>query len=804
MVLDNLEAVRDGATVVRDLVESTEHLTVLATSRLPLGLRVEHDVPVPPLETPEEGAPEHLVLDSPAVQMFLDRAASVDPGLELHRHLADVAALCRFVDGFPLAIELAAAHVRVLSPGRILGSLENDLSLLDASGIDLPERQRSLVTTIQWSFDQLSSRSQLVLERLALFERGFTVESVEAICADVPGVVESLTSIAKARLIRSLPSTVEVRFVLLGTVRAFARTRLQEHTDLPERHAALTEHLLARARSWAHELEGPGGTVTLGRYADAAADLDSAVDRATQDGRPDLAVELVHTLVELWVASGRMHQGLARCEALALHEPSLTPADQGRLHLATAQLAYHLGDWSRDEQECRRVLALDGVGASVLTAARCYLGGALLLTGRTEEGAALAEQALHEAVEAGSYTVQVVCLSLLAISRAIAGDFEGERAHYEQRLSAVQARGDLARLADTLNTLAEIALDEDDAATASAYAEESRSIAGKALPLEARDATITLARAAVVEHDLAAARERLTEGFALADRTGQSLAVAQCLRVAACLADLEGRPELAVRAFSCAQALSPSPSGTDDPIEGDLRRHLDAARDRLGPCGVGPRLAARTHPAGRLRARPAGGLRPAGMDRAGPFWDGALARARTLLRCADSRRVSAMRRSTTGSTSTRTLKGLVAAGALGLASLAPVLPVASTYAAVPSCTAPAGSGLQVNEWIGTQAAGTTGQWDVPASWSLGTVPDLFSADELVCIRGAATVQMAPLAGIQVNAGALDLGGTATVAVDEGNKLFLDGDPAVVSSLVRLGTTVRVSGATLGGTGRIYV
>lgn len=604
VVLDNLEAVRDGATVVRDLVESTEHLTVLATSRLPLGLRVEHDVPVPPLETPEEGAPEHLVLDSPAVQMFLDRAASVDPGLELHRHLVDVAALCRFVDGFPLAIELAAAHVRVLSPGRILGSLENDLSLLDASGIDLPERQRSLVTTIQWSFDQLSSRSQLVLERLALFERGFTVESVEAICADVPGVVESLTSIAKARLIRSLPSTVEVRFVLLGTVRAFARTRLQEHTDLPERHAALTDHLLARARSWAHELEGPGGTVTLGRYADAAADLDSAVDRATQDGRPDLAVELVHTLVELWVASGRMHQGLARCEALALHEPSLTPADRGRLHLATAQLAYHLGDWSRDEQECRRVLALDGVGASVLTAARCYLGGALLLTGRTEEGAALAEQALHEAVEAGSYTVQVVCLSLLAISRAIAGDFEGERAHYEQRLSAVQARGDLARLADTLNTLAEIALDEDDAATASAYAEESRSIAGKALPLEARDATITLARAAVVEHDLAAARERLTEGFALADRTGQSLAVAQCLRVAACLADLEGRPELAVRAFSCAQALSPSPSGTDDPIEGDLRRHLDAARDRLGPSASGRAwLLGRTLPVASVRAQ---------------------------------------------------------------------------------------------------------------------------------------------------------------------------------------------------------
>ena len=123
------------------------------------------------------------------------------------------------------------------------------------------------------------------------------------------------------------------------------------------------------------------------------------------------------------------------------------------------------------------------------------------MTGAAEEGATLASEALEEAERLGNYPTTAIALSVLAIARAIAGDADGERSYYERRLAVVSARGDVARIADTLNTLAEIALDEADAATARAYASESVLIAGSALMLEARDAAITLARAAAVDGD---------------------------------------------------------------------------------------------------------------------------------------------------------------------------------------------------------------------------------------------------------------------------------------------------------------
>jgi hypothetical protein len=204
------------------------------------------------------------------------------------------------------------------------------------------------------------------------------------------------------------------------------------------------------------------------------------------------------------------------------------------------------------------------------------------VTGSPDEGAALAQEALTAAEALGDYRITVVALSMLAIGCAVRGDFAAERSYYERRLAVVGERGDAAPLADTLNTLAEIALDDADAASARAYASESVSIAGAALPLERRDATISLARAALVESAAGEAATYLRLAFELSDRTGQALAVAQCLRVGGCLAVLSGDPALAVRAFAAAQRLSPSPSGTDDPIEADLAARLAEARSALG------------------------------------------------------------------------------------------------------------------------------------------------------------------------------------------------------------------------------
>jgi hypothetical protein len=207
------------------------------------------------------------------------------------------------------------------------------------------------------------------------------------------------------------------------------------------------------------------------------------------------------------------------------------------------------------------------------------------VTGSVDEGATLASAALAEAESIGAYPVAAIALSVLAIARAMAGDAVGERGFYERRLAVVSEHGDVARIADTLNTLAEIALDEADAATARAYASESLVIAGSALILEARDATITLARAAAVDADPARTALHLGAALGLADRTGQSLALAQCLRVGGCLAVLRRHPEDAVRAFAAAQEVSPSPSGSDEPIEADFAARLSEARSAIGEDG---------------------------------------------------------------------------------------------------------------------------------------------------------------------------------------------------------------------------
>ena len=326
---------------------------------------------------------------------------------------------------------------------------------------------------------------------------------------------------------------------------------------------------------------GTDGSLVLGKYDDTAADLDTSVAWALAAGRPDLAVDLVAGLVDLWIASGRLHDGLVRCDQ-ALRATGLGEEHRAVLHLAAGKLAYHLTDWERAQRECRAVLAIQGADPTTSASARCHLGGALVVTGEVEEGKRLATGALTEAEELAAYPLEATALSVLAIALAVSGDLAGERALYERRLSLVSAHGDLARLADTLNTLAEIALDDGDGATARAYADESVSIAGTGLPLEARDATITLARAAALEGDPVAAASQLRRAFDLADRTGQSLALAQCLRSGGCVAVLVGDPGTGVRAFSAAQVVSPSPSGTDEPIEGDF-----AARAGAGPRSPG-------------------------------------------------------------------------------------------------------------------------------------------------------------------------------------------------------------------------
>ena len=274
--------------------------------------------------------------------MFVDRALAVAPDFRLLDHADDVADLCRFLDGLPLAIELAAAHARLLTPAQIRSALERDLGLLTAHTSDLPERQQTLAATIEWSYDRLDPAARTVADRLALFERGFTVEAVEAVCDDVPDVLGALAQIVEARLIRPADSRVEVRFVVLGTVRAYARTRLAapgRPRDPQDRAGRPPPRESARLGGSARRPEGP---TVVGRYDDTAADLDAVLDWASATGRTDLAVELATTITDLWIASGRLTDGLRRTQRLLELRWALLPTPgRSAPHRGKAGLSPH-------------------------------------------------------------------------------------------------------------------------------------------------------------------------------------------------------------------------------------------------------------------------------------------------------------------------------------------------------------------------------------------------------------------------------------------------------------------------------
>ena len=234
-----------------------------------------------------------------------------------------------------------------------------------------------------------------------------------------------------------------------------------------------------------------------------------------------------------------------------------------------------------------------------------------MFSGELADGLALAAQASAEAEELDLYPLSAQALGLLAMARAYSGDFEGERRAHEAKLAVVRANGDLARTADVLNTLAEIALDDGDADTARAFAVEALGVAGQRLPTVVRDASITLARAALAQGDLVEAGRRLAEALDQSDRLGQTFAVAQCLRVGGGVAAARGEADTAVRLFAAAQSLSASPGGGDVPPDQDLAAALTEARASLSEqaartawtLGVRPPARERAGPAGR-RARP--------------------------------------------------------------------------------------------------------------------------------------------------------------------------------------------------------
>lgn len=348
-------------------------LKVLVTSRAVLGVSGEHNMPVPPLALPTTDkpvSPEELA-QAEAIALFVARAKAADHGFALtEANAADVAAICERLDGLPLAIELAAARVRTLSPPALLARLTGRLRVLTGGPREQPPRLRSLRDAVAWSYDLLSLEEQALFRRLAIFVDGCTLEAAEEVggsgAPSTSLVLDLVASLVDKSLLRQeLGLGGELRFRMLETIREFALERLaecDESEDISRRHAAF---FLAFAERATPEVVPGNPDIELDRLAACHGDLRAAFDWLCDKATAEDCVRLAAACAPYWYARGHVREAWMRLNAALDIAPSAPTVAKGRVLIWASQFAITSGNYPAATTLGQEALAAsESVGSS--------------------------------------------------------------------------------------------------------------------------------------------------------------------------------------------------------------------------------------------------------------------------------------------------------------------------------------------------------------------------------------------------------------------------------------------------------
>lgn len=350
LVLDNLEQIREAGPDISMLLSDCPSVKVLATSRARLQLRGENDVDIPPLGLPAVGAID--IDDVPAVRLFVDRAREVAPDLELTGDSrAAIAEICRRLDGLPLAIELAAARIKVLPPSAMLARLDRRLPLLTGGARDLPDRLRTMRDAVAWSYDLLSPAEQRAFRQLSVFSGGFTLLEAERLLElDSNLTVDMLASLVDMSMLRQRQPDGEPRFTMLETLREFGQEQLAAHGELDasrNRHAEYFTEFVEAAQT---RLRGAERTSWLERLEAANDNLRSALVWLIERQDTGRAVRLAGAMWQFWWWRSHLRESRAFLEqVLALSGAQNERAAWARAMTGLGALAETQGDYTTSE-----------------------------------------------------------------------------------------------------------------------------------------------------------------------------------------------------------------------------------------------------------------------------------------------------------------------------------------------------------------------------------------------------------------------------------------------------------------------
>jgi predicted ATPase/class 3 adenylate cyclase len=479
IVLDNFEQVLDAAGAVEHLLSHTPELKVLVTSRSVLSVYGEREYPVPPLDLPDARDLDTLSR-SEAVSLFVERARAIRPDFRLTDDNAQaVGEICTRLDGLPLAIELAAVRVNVLSPQAILARLDERLALLTAGPRSLPDRQRTLRGAIDWSHRLLRDAERRLFSRLATFAGGGTLEAIEAVCDSELGapVLDMLGSLIDNSLLRRTETPGgEVRFQMLETIREYAWERLRAEGEAEEVRGRHGRYFLAMAIEAEPHLVGADQKRWLDRCEREHDNIRAALTWSVEASEIEAGQEAAGALWRFWHQRGHLAEGRRKLEHL-LHAPGGSAPTAARFKALTG--AGGLAYWQNDYPAAERFYSESLEVARHLDRPRSVAEALFNLSfidrirGETGEAMAKLRQVLEMARSMGDRQLTADSLAILGNMELRQGGPERGLPMVKEALAIYRDLGNLFTTADSLSGLGSLYREVGDSAAARAAQREA-------------------------------------------------------------------------------------------------------------------------------------------------------------------------------------------------------------------------------------------------------------------------------------------------------------------------------------------
>ena len=594
LLLDNFEHLVQAAPTVAELLAMGPNLKIMVTSRAALHVSGEHEFPVPPLAMPDSLAlpPVEVLSQYPAVALFMQRAVAVKPDFELNRENASaVAEICARLDGLPLAIELAAARVKVLSPASMRTRLTSRLQLLTGGARDMPQRQQTLRAAIDWSYDLLSAAEQKLFRRLSVFVGGCTLEGAEAVC-DTKGdldldLLDGMASLVDKSLAQQVEQARgESRFAMLETIREYALEKLEASGEEALTKRAHAAYCLVLAEEEATEQSGAEGAEWLERFTVEHDNFRAGLEWLTETGDAEWGLRLGTALFRFWEMREYLAEGRGRLGKLLKLAGAAAPTKaRVRALFAAGVLAGSQGDYASADALIRESLDIarqlrDQQGAAVSL-------NALAVNARNRGNVPVARPLFEESLvlwrELGDQKAVARSLSNLANIVKLQGDNARARSLYAECLSIFRGLGDRTGVAWSMNYQGDVARDQGDSAAARTLYEQGLAIFRELGDRWGIAGTLADLGSLAREHgDYPTALSLYRESIKLFQELDHKRGIARLLECFACSAAVQLEAERSLRLAGAAAALRQNIGAPLTPAEqAKLEASLHSARQTL-------------------------------------------------------------------------------------------------------------------------------------------------------------------------------------------------------------------------------